>query len=42
MVMDLRFTEEQQMMRDMVRNFAKTEIEPLFHGWKRENFRVTS
>ena len=28
MVMDLRFTEEQQMMRDMVRNFAKTEIEP--------------
>lgn len=26
--MDLRFTEEQQMMRDMVRNFAKTEIEP--------------
>ena len=28
MVMDLQFTEEQQMMRDMVRNFAKTEIEP--------------
>ncbi|MCG7337313.1 acyl-CoA dehydrogenase [Sporosarcina sp. ACRSM] len=26
--MDLRFTEEQQMMRDMVRNFAKTEIKP--------------
>ncbi|MFC5589196.1 acyl-CoA dehydrogenase [Sporosarcina soli] len=26
--MDLRFTEEQQMMRNMVRNFAKTEIEP--------------
>lgn len=26
--MDLGFTEEQQMMRDMVRNFAKTEIEP--------------
>lgn len=26
--MDLTFTEEQQMMRDMVRNFAKTEIEP--------------
>lgn len=26
--MDLQFTEEQQMMRDMVRNFAKTEIEP--------------
>ena len=28
MAMDLRFTEEQQMMRDMVRSFAKTEIEP--------------
>ena len=26
--MDLTFTDEQQMMRDMVRNFAKTEIEP--------------
>ena len=26
--MDLKFTEEQQMMRDMVKNFAKTEIEP--------------
>ncbi|MCZ2257507.1 acyl-CoA dehydrogenase [Sporosarcina sp. G11-34] len=26
--MDLHFTEEQQMMREMVRNFAKTEIEP--------------
>ncbi|WP_318616974.1 acyl-CoA dehydrogenase [Sporosarcina sp. YIM B06819] len=26
--MNLTFTEEQQMMRDMVRNFAKTEIEP--------------
>lgn len=26
--MDLTFNEEQQMMRDMVRNFAKTEIEP--------------
>ncbi|KAA0955677.1 acyl-CoA dehydrogenase [Sporosarcina sp. ANT_H38] len=26
--MDLTFTEEQQMMRDMVRDFAKTEIEP--------------
>lgn len=26
--MDLTFTEEQQMMRDRVRNFAKTEIEP--------------
>lgn len=26
--MDLQFTEEQQMMREMVRNFAKTEIEP--------------
>ena len=26
--MNLNFTEEQQMMRDMVRNFAKTEIEP--------------
>lgn len=26
--MDLRFTEEQQMMRNMVRNFAETEIEP--------------
>lgn len=26
--MDLKFTEEQQMMRDMVRNFAKSEIEP--------------
>ena len=26
--MDLSFTEEQQMMRDMVINFAKTEIEP--------------
>lgn len=26
--MDLQFTEEQLMMRDMVRNFAKTEIEP--------------
>lgn len=26
--MNLGFTEEQQMMRDMVRNFAKTEIEP--------------
>lgn len=27
-MMDLTFTEEQQMMRDMVQNFAKTEIEP--------------
>ena len=27
-MMDLSFTEEQQMMRDMVQNFAKTEIEP--------------
>ncbi|WP_342513263.1 acyl-CoA dehydrogenase [Sporosarcina sp. FSL K6-1522] len=26
--MNLTFTEEQQMMRDMVRSFAKTEIEP--------------
>jgi len=26
--MDLTFTEEQQMMRDMVQNFAKAEIEP--------------
>lgn len=26
--MDLQFNEEQQMLRDMVRNFAKTEIEP--------------
>lgn len=26
--MNLTFTEEQQMMRDMVRGFAKTEIEP--------------
>lgn len=26
--MDLQFTEEQQMMRTMVKNFAKTEIEP--------------
>ena len=26
--MDLTFTDEQKMMRDMVRNFAKTEIEP--------------
>ena len=26
--MDLQFTEEQQMMRTMVRDFAKTEIEP--------------
>lgn len=27
-IMDLTFTEEQQMMRDMVQSFAKTEIEP--------------
>lgn len=26
--MDLQFTEEQRMMREMVRDFAKTEIEP--------------
>ena len=26
--MDLTFTEEQQMMREMVRDFAKNEIEP--------------
>ena len=26
--MELRFTEEQEMIRDMVRDFAKTEIEP--------------
>ena len=26
--MDLTLTDEQKMMRDMVRNFAKTEIEP--------------
>ena len=26
--MDLRFTEEQLMMRNMVRDFAKAEIEP--------------
>ena len=26
--MELRFTEEQEMMRDMVRDFAQKEIEP--------------
>lgn len=31
--MDLRFTEEQEMMRKMVRDFARTEIPPGFLRW---------
>ena len=39
--MDLTFTEEQQMMRDMVRDFAKTEIEPFIpQNGSRANFHV--
>ena len=38
--MDLTFTEEQEMMRKMVRDFAKKEIAPFIDRWKRENFRV--
>lgn len=34
--MELRFTEEQEMIRDMVRDFAKTEIEPFIERMEEE------
>lgn len=40
--MDLQFTEEQLMMRDMVRNFAKTEIEPFVPQMEAGSFHTTS
>lgn len=36
--MDLRFTEEQQMMRTMVRDFAKSEIEPFIPNMEAGEF----
>ena len=36
--MELRFTEEQQMIRDMVRDFAKTEIEPFIERMEEGQF----
>ena len=36
--MELRFTEEQQMIRDMVRDFAKTEIEPFIEHMEEGQF----
>lgn len=35
--MELRFTEEQEMIRDMVRDFAKTEIEPFVERMEEDN-----
>ena len=36
--MDWKFTEEQLMMRDMVRDFAKNEIEPNFEKMEKGEF----
>lgn len=36
--MELRFTEEQQMMRKMVRDFAETEIQPLIEKMEEGQF----
>lgn len=36
--MELRFTEEQQMMRKMVRNFAETEIQPFIEKMEEGQF----
>lgn len=36
--MELRFTEEQEMMRQMVRDFAKTEIEPFVERMEQGEF----
>ena len=36
--MELRFTEEQEMIRDMVRDFAKTEIEPFIERMEEGQF----
>ena len=36
--MNLQFTEEQKMMRKMVRDFAKQKLLHLLRGWKRANF----
>ena len=36
--MELRFTEEQEMIRDMVRDFAKTEIEPFIEQMEEGQF----
>ena len=36
--MDLKFTEEQLMMRDMVRDFAKKEIEPNIEKMEKGEF----
>ncbi len=36
--MELTFTEEQQMMRNMVRDFAKTEIEPFIENMEKGEF----
>lgn len=37
-VMELRFTEEQQMMRKMVRDFAETEIQPFIEKMEAGEF----
>lgn len=37
-MMELKFTEEQLMMRNMVRNFAKTEIEPFIERMEQGEF----
>ena len=36
--MELRFTEEQQMMRKMVRDFAETEIQPFIEKMEEGEF----
>ena len=36
--MELKFTEEQLMMRNMVRDFAKTEIEPFIEKMEQGEF----
>lgn len=38
--MELKFTEEQLMMRNMVRDFAKTEIEPFIERMEQGEFPV--
>ena len=35
--MDLRWTEEQKMMRKMVREFARTEITPMWSRWMKKS-----
>ena len=39
--MHLQFTDEQIMMRDMVRQFAQEKFNHGWSEWKRENFHVS-